>query len=64
MQDADWFLNANENSFFIMDNLRYMLYPFPKHFPLYFPVKVKSIMENSQVSHKYVRIVFTNLIKI
>lgn len=36
INDADWFLRADDNSFMVMENLRYMLYPYPSNSPLYF----------------------------
>lgn len=36
INEADWFLRADDNSFVVMENLRYMLYPYPSNLPLYF----------------------------
>lgn len=35
INDADWFLRADDNTFMVMENLRYMLYPYPSNKSLY-----------------------------
>lgn len=43
--DADWFLRAEDDSYVIVENLRYMLYPYPADEPLYFGSKFKPFVK-------------------
>lgn len=36
MDDADWFLKADDDSYVIMENLRTMLHPYPADMPIFF----------------------------
>lgn len=34
MNDFDWILKANDNSFIVMENLRWLLYQYDADFPI------------------------------
>lgn len=36
MDDAEWFLKADDDSYVVMENLRSMLHPYPTELPIYF----------------------------
>ena len=41
MDEADWFLKADDDTFVVMENLRYMLQPYNSSLPMYFGCKFK-----------------------
>ncbi|XP_037928500.1 glycoprotein-N-acetylgalactosamine 3-beta-galactosyltransferase 1-like [Teleopsis dalmanni] len=40
--NADWFLRAADDNFVILENLRYLLYPYSNKTPIYFGYKLKN----------------------
>ncbi|XP_063709183.1 glycoprotein-N-acetylgalactosamine 3-beta-galactosyltransferase 1-like [Culicoides brevitarsis] len=48
LNDADWFLKADDDTYVIVENLRTFLYPFDANFPIYFGCKIKSKEKSHQ----------------
>ncbi|XP_064553907.1 glycoprotein-N-acetylgalactosamine 3-beta-galactosyltransferase 1 [Drosophila montana] len=50
INDADWFLKADDDTYTIVENMRFMLYPYNPETPVYFGCKFKPYVKQGYMS--------------